>query len=202
MRKGFARNEGADQNKNYDNRIDSICGDCDKRDSVKGYKKLALVLFFFTAVFLFKNFCFDVVTVSGNSMYDTLQDGELLLVQMQYDSIERGDIVVAKVGHFKVIKRVVGLPKDTIQIIDGNVFINDMQLDEEYCEITEDAGVAIEPFVLSENEYFLMGDNRGGSEDSRVYGGVNVENIRGVAIYRIYPFRVHGELSHGAKGDK
>lgn len=194
VRKGFADDVGTDKNKNYDNGGDSVFCDCGKRDSINGFKKFAIAILFFTAVLLFKTFCFDVVTVSGNSMYDTLQDGEVLLVQMQYDSIGRGDIVVAKVGHFKVIKRVVGLPKETIQIIDGKVFVNDALLDEAYCEITEDAGVAIEPITLSENEYFLIGDNRGGSEDSRVYGGVNLENIRGIAIYRIYPFGVHGEF--------
>ena len=201
VRKGFTADVGADKNKNYDNGGNTDCGDSGERDSVKGFKKLSLVILLFTAILLFKNFCFDVVTVSGDSMFDTLKNEEVLLVQMKNENLNRGDIVIAKVDKFKVVKRIIALPNETVQIVDGKVYIDGVLLEENYCDTTEFAGVVREPYRLSENEYFLMGDNRSGSEDSRVYGGVNIENIRGVAIYRIYPFGVFGELSHGAKGD-
>lgn len=151
---------------------------------------------------MFKTFCFDVVEVSGNSMFDTLEEGDILIVSCQPESIERNDIVIAKVGQFKVIKRVVGLPQETIQIVDGKVYVDGILLAEDWCEETEFAGVAEEPYLLADGEYFLLGDNRSGSEDSRVYGGVSFENIRGVVIHRIYPFGSSGEMSHGANGDE
>lgn len=201
MQKRFADDGKTNKSKSVGHYGSGGCDDCNERDTVKGFRKLTLCIFFFIAVLLFKNFCFDVVTVSGNSMFDTLKNEEVLVVQMQNETLNRGDIVIAKVGNFKVIKRIIALPNETVQIVDGKVYIDGVVLEEIYCDTTEFAGVAKEPYRLSENEYFLMGDNRSGSEDSRVYGGVNIENIRGVATYRIYPFGVFGKLSHDAKGD-
>ena len=134
-------------------------------------------------------------------MEDTFVNGDVLLMRPSVSDVERGDIVVAKVGRIKVIKRVVGLPNDTIQIVDGVVLVNGIILEEDYCDATHFAGVASEPYMLSDDEYFLMGDNRDGSEDSRVYGGVYIENIRGVVTHKIYPFNGFGKLSNSMSED-
>lgn len=141
----------------------------------------------------------DVVCVSGNSMNPTLIDGEYLAMNPKVDSLERGDIVVAKIDGFRVIKRVVALPKETIHVQDGKIYIDGVLLEEEYAIPNDFAGTASVPLVMGEEEYYLMGDNRGESEDSRVYGGVNFEKIQGVVTYRIYPFDVVGSLKN-AKG--
>lgn len=141
----------------------------------------------------------DVVCVSGNSMNPTLIDGEYLAMNPKIDSIERGDIVVAKIDGFRVIKRVVALPKETIHVQNGKIYIDGVLLEEEYAIPNDFAGTASVPLVMGEGEYYLMGDNRGESEDSRVYGGVNFEKIQGIVTYRIYPFDVVGSLKK-AKG--
>lgn len=142
-----------------------------------------------------------MATVTGVSMENTFVNGDVLLMRPSVDELERGDIVVAKVGRIKVIKRVIGLPNETIQIVDGEVLINGVVLEESYCGATTFAGVASEPYLLADGEYFLMGDNRGDSEDSRAYGGVLLENIRGVVTHKIYPFNGFGKLTSGESED-
>ena len=89
------------------------------------------------------------------------------------------------------IKRVIGLPGETVQIIDGYVYINGEKLDENYgAEVMNDAGRAAEPITLGDDEYFVLGDNRNRSDDSRYE---NVENLKrekivGRAWVRIWPF--------------
>lgn len=201
MRKRLTIDEETNQNQNDCSCGSGGSGDCDRRSVVRGYCKLFLLIFFFTAILLCRFFVADVVTVSGSSMETTFLNGDVLLMQPRVESLERGDVVVAKVGHIKVIKRVVGLPYDTVQIVDGVVLLNGVVLEEEYCEATHFAGVASEPYVLSDGEYFLMGDNRDGSEDSRVYGGVQIENIRGIVTHKIYPFNGFGKLINGTSED-
>lgn len=123
-------------------------------------------------------------------------NGDVLLMRPSVDELERGDIVVAKVGRIKVIKRVIGLPNETIQIADGKVLVNGVVLGETYCGDTNFAGEASEPYLLADGEYFLMGDNRDDSEDSRAYGGVLLENIRGVVTFQLYPFNGFGKLKN------
>ena len=107
---------------------------------------------------------------------------------------ERFDIVVFPVvrdgKEEYYIKRVIGLPGETVQIIDGYVYINGEKLDENYgAEVMNDAGRAAEPITLGDDEYFVLGDNRNRSDDSRYE---NVENLKrekivGRAWVRIWP---------------
>lgn len=172
-------------------------GDSDRRNAINGYRKLVLWLFLFAAILLCKTFVADMATVTGVSMENTFVNGDVLLMRPSVDELGRGDIVVAKVGRIKVIKRVIGLPNETIQIVDGKVLINGVVLEESYCGATTFAGVASEPYLLADGEYFLMGDNRGDSEDSRAYGGVLLEDIRGIITFKLYPFNGFGTLNNG-----
>ena len=101
------------------------------------------------------------------------------------------------------IKRVIGLPGETVYIDeDGNIFINDVLLEENFGkERIEDPGIAINPIVLGENEYFVMGDNRNDSFGSRfsAVGNIKKENIIGRAWLRIYPFKKIGFVNQGKK---
>lgn len=143
--------------------------------------------------------------VDGPSMEDTLHDGESLLVEKiswHFGWIDRFDIIVfypygREVEEEYYVKRVIGLPGETVQIIGSEIFINGEVLEENYGKdpITN-PGRAAEPITLGEDEYFVLGDNRAVSLDSRYdsVGNVKRENIGGKAIFRIWPLNKFGGL--------
>lgn len=142
--------------------------------------------------------------VIGESMMTTLHDGDnLILNKIGYylHDPERFDVVVFpfRNGERKnYIKRIIGLPGETIQIDEyGVIYINGQVLEENYGrETIENPGRAIDPIVLAEDEYFVMGDNRNNSEDSRFYevGAVHRDELIGKAWIRIYPFERFGNF--------
>lgn len=143
---------------------------------------------------LIKTFIAEPTKIEGNSMIQTLHDDDRVIINkivMKFKPLKRKDIVVMKYdNNSDYIKRIVGLPGEYIQLIDGKVYINGKVYEEEY--ISGDYTQAINGFEwkLGKNEYFLMGDNRNpnGSTDSRVFGPVNLDRIKGVASFRFYPF--------------
>lgn len=144
--------------------------------------------------------CFTVyafgsqVTVAGNSMSPLLNSGDIVLMnQIGYDlgKPARFDVVVfEREDHKRNIKRVIGLPGETVQIVNGQVMINGELLEgmEEWKKIAL-AGLAQNPVELGEDEYFLLGDNRDSSEDSRFsnVGNVKAGQILGKVWLQIYP---------------
>lgn len=133
--------------------------------------------------------------VEGSSMSPTFETGQYLIVsRIHYlvQSPQQGDILVF---HLPInpdrdfIKRVIAIPGDTIEFRDTQVYINGIQLDEPYlteaCDISV-CGDAI--WQIGLDEYFVMGDNRNLSSDSRFFGAINIEYIVGKAILRYYPF--------------
>lgn len=153
--------------------------------SLAGYKKLAVLIFLFIVVTLFRNYAFDIVTVSGNSMNDFYFQGDVLIAKADTSDIERYDVVVAQVEGQKIIKRVIALPGETIHIQNGKVYINGEEVIGAFALNTDDAGIAKEPYILGKDEYFLMGDNRSQSYDSRNFGGVNIKEIKSVVMFKI-----------------
>lgn len=140
--------------------------------------------------------------VDGRSMMNTLKDQENLLVEKvsyHFSDPDRYDIIVfyPKGRDYEdyYIKRVIGLPGETVQIIGSTIYIDGKELKENYGKdpITS-SGVAAEPIKLADDEFFVMGDNRTVSEDSRSIGPVKKKNIEGRAILRIYPFSEFGTL--------
>ena len=143
--------------------------------------------------------------VDGHSMEPTLSDGDNLIVDKlsyRFRDPERYDIIVFPYQHAEntyYIKRIIGLPGDTVQVIDGYMYINGKKLDEHYgAEVMEDPGIAAEPIKLGDDEYFVLGDNRNHSSDSRVAGvGVLTRDMLiGRAWVRIYPFNKIGVIKH------
>lgn len=94
-----------------------------------------------------------------------------------------------------MIKRVIGLPGETVELIEGKYYIDGELLEEDYL----DEGTITEPKIgthweLGEDEYFVSGDNRGNSSDSRNYGPLHKDEIKGKAIFRLFPFDRFGKI--------
>ncbi len=123
--------------------------------------------------------------VYGQSMENNFHDGDILLLnKMVYKSIEdieRFDVVVVRGSDgFLIIKRVIALPGETIQIIDGKTYINDIPLEDKYGkERIELPGIAKDPYLIPDDCIFVMGDNRNNSSDSREIGAVSYKNVLG-----------------------
>ena len=146
--------------------------------------------------------------VSGHSMEATLHDGDNLIVdKLSYHFREpkRFEIIVFPYRHKEntyYIKRIIGLPGETVQVKDGYVYINGEKLDENYgLEVMEDAGIAAEPIELGEDEYFVLGDNRNHSSDSRdpSVGILHRDELIGRAWVRIWPLDSIGVIPHEYK---
>ena len=139
--------------------------------------------------------------VSGHSMEATLHDGDNLIVdKLSYHFREpkRFEIIVFPYRHKEntyYIKRIIGLPGETVQVKDGYVYINGEKLDENYgLEVMEDAGIAAEPIELGEDEYFVLGDNRNSSDPS--VGILHRDELIGRAWVRIWPLDSIGVIPH------
>ena len=111
--------------------------------------------------------------VKGESMQPTIRNGQFILSVIP-SRIERSDVIIIKAADQKIVKRVVGVPGDSIQIYDGRVYINGEMTDN---IDTDYAGIAMAPIFLEDGEYFILGDNRGNSLDSR-YTKIGVINER------------------------
>ncbi len=142
--------------------------------------------------------------VDGTSMQNTLHDEEQLMVERlsyQFSDPKRFDIVILMPYGDDVdeyfIKRVIGLPGETIQIKDGEIYIDGEVLEENYGkEPIIEGGIAEEPLTLGDDEYFVMGDNRNDSDDSRAdyIGPISRNLIKGKAILRIWPLDRFGRI--------
>jgi signal peptidase I len=153
-------------------------------------------------------FVVQPVKVEGTSMLPRLHDGERIFVNklIYYDEyrwaprVERGDIVVfwfPDDPSKSYIKRVVGLPGDTVEIREGRVRINGSELDESYLDPRFNASPKSQPPVyVRPNYYFVMGDNRDNSSDSRSWGLVPKKYIYGKALFRYWPLNAASVIHH------
>lgn len=142
--------------------------------------------------------------VEGSSMEPTFSTGERVLInRLAYRGLahpQRGDVVVfhawESAGQDDYIKRVIGVPGDTIEIRDGEVHVNGFRLDEPFLD--QSTAGSYGPVRIGEHEYFVMGDNRGNSSDSRIFGTLPEERIVGRTWMRYWPLSVAGPV-HGAE---
>ena len=167
-------------------------------------KILLIVAAIFIGVLIIARFFFMRTVVDGSSMYPTLEDGDNIIVDKKvYDKKdpERFDIVVfatpiSETGNY--IKRIIGLPGETVRIDDnGVIYINEKVIKESYgYEQLLDPGRARMSVTLGEDEYFVMGDNRNHSEDSRfmLIGNIKKDRFLGKVVLRIWPLSRYGYI--------
>ncbi len=169
-------------------------------------------------------FVFSLSEVRQSSMETTLMENDQLVVERlsySFGEPKRGDIIVfidelevkntiparikrlyedmlskirQKDGHLRLVKRVIGLPGDEINIEDGYVFVNGQRLEEEYLSVPTNAKTLDYPLLVEEDHYFVLGDNRTVSLDSRDFGSVPIEKIEGRVMFRFWPLNKMGLL--------
>ena len=154
----------------------------------------------FTILALLFIFVGKPFTVSGQSMYPTLHNNDRMLMSKLGD-INRFDVVVlhAPDQDKEYIKRVIGMPGDTVEVKEGKLYINGQPVEQPFInkEILVNKTVYIDDFTLQEltgeskvpeGKYFVMGDNRGVSRDSRMIGFIDRTAIEGKAVFTIWPY--------------
>lgn len=147
----------------------------------------------------------EKTTVVGESMETTLQEGDKIVINKlayRFSKPKRFDVIVFKQSgkehSYYNIKRIIGLPGETVQIKDGVVYINDEPIKEKSAvDVIKNPGLSVEPIILEDKEYFVLGDNRNLSEDSRFanIGNVVFDDIIGKAWIRLKPFNFVNELN-------
>ncbi len=175
-----------------------------KKEIIKGVISLFIcVLIAFGISYGITHYVAHHTQVEGSSMEPNLHDGDEIIVEkVSYyiNEPERYDVIVFPFSDgVYYIKRIIALPGETIQIIDGKIYIDGVQLWENYGnETIEDPGLAKEEITLAKDEYFVLGDNRNSSVDSRKgeVGVVKRKKIVGKAWLRFYPFDRFGVLQH------
>ncbi|WP_418474605.1 signal peptidase I [Frisingicoccus sp.] len=157
------------------------------------------------AMFLIIKYVGQRTVVMGHSMEPTLQDSDNLItdkITYRFRDPKRFDIIVFPFKDNRatlLIKRIVGMPGETVQVIDGNVYVNGYVLEDNYGNaVMTDPGLAADPVVLKEDEYFVLGDNRNNSTDSRFesVGNIHRSEIIGRAWLRVWPLNKLSLLKH------
>lgn len=176
-------------------------------ESLRLVRDLVLVI---ALLILVGVFFIQPVVVDGSSMLPQLHDGERLLVNkfiyykiqsVSWGHLERGDVVVfwyPEDPGKSYVKRLIGLPGDTVEMRDGQVYINDKELTESYLDTEHNrAKPTFPPVKVPEHYYYVMGDNRDNSWDSRYWGLVPEKYIYGRAFFRYWQPQNIGFIRHG-----
>ncbi len=166
-------------------------------------QQIALGAAFFV---IFYMFIISPNQVKGSSMYPTFHDKEYILtdkISFKLRDIHRGEVIILQSPDnpdVDFIKRVVALPGERVMIRDGKVYVNDTQLDEQYINV--ETPTFINGFMLEgeektvpEGNYFVLGDNRPGSADSREYGFIPRDHVIGRVLYRYFPLSRAGMIN-------
>lgn len=199
-----------------DNKKDKLTSEKGKKSFTKSFlEQLELIVVFFAIMVLVFTFVCKTCKVVGESMRETLQNGETVLIWSLFYSPDYGDVVVIhddEALNEPIVKRVVGLPGDKIRVehtfdsmkttithADGSITVLD-SANEDYVRYVDEYGAfghysKDETYVVNDGEVFVMGDNRLNSRDSRELGAYSSNQILGKVVFRIAPFNVMGAVN-------
>lgn len=160
-------------------------------------KEVSIYALIIIAVILVRTFIITPVRVDGDSMNDNLKNGEILLLKKYDRSFERFDIIVFKYKNEKLVKRVIGLPGESVVYKDNKLYINDKYIEEDMIDKkTYDFDLRELGFdTIPKDYYFVMGDNRTNSTDSRVIGLISKDDILGSTNFILFPFNKLGSIN-------
>ncbi len=142
------------------------------------------------AVVFVRSYIITPVQVEGLSMFSTLDDKEILLLKKYDKNYDRFDVVVFNYNNTKLIKRIVGLPGETVEYKGGKLYINGEYIAEPFLNNKTTADFSLEELgyeKIPKGYYFVMGDNRSNSTDSRIIGLIPSEDIEGTTNFAIFP---------------
>lgn len=161
-----------------------------KEKIIKNLKELIPYILILIIVLIIRTFIATPIKVNGSSMYDTL-DGSEFMILNKLGKVERYDIVVVDTPSDELIKRIYGLPGEKISIENNAIYINDKKIEDIYAYGETSDYDAI---VLASDEYFILGDNRVVSLDSRTIGPVKKSQIKGTTDFVLFPFKKFGKI--------
>lgn len=171
------------------------------------YETLRTIVLVLLAAIAIRAFVAQPFVVQGRSMEPSFHSQDYLIVdKLRYriDEVKRGDVIVFKAPEDTTqnyIKRVVGLPGETVKVENESIFIDGQQLEEPYLDdslVSRSTGSFLLETTLGEHEYFVLGDNRDHSSDSRRWGPLPDDNILGKAALNIFPFQDFGLIDSPA----
>lgn len=170
------------------------------KEIIKKIIKEALSWILLVALVIFiKIFIFTPVRVKGVSMYPTLEHHDIMILNeigYHLNGVKRFDIVVVNAHGEQLIKRIIGLPGETVSYKDNKLYINGEEIKEEFShDITHNFTLdEISVEVIPEGYYFVVGDNRGNSIDSRIIGLISKKQILGKTNFVVFPFKRFGSV--------
>lgn len=170
-----------------------------KEKMIKIVKEWVPYIIIIIVVLLVKRYLFTTILVHGASMNDTLKENDVMIldkISYRLKPIQRFDIVVVNTDKTKLIKRVIGLPGEHVKYEDNKLYINDKKVEDSYGKgTTYDFDLNyLEYETIPDNYYFVLGDNREDSLDSRSIGLIPKKDIMGHATFIIFPFQRFGTV--------
>ena len=161
-------------------------------DKMKNFiKELIPYVIILIVVVVIRTYIVTPIKVSGPSMLPTLTGKEVMILNKMKKNYNRYDIVVVKSSDGDIIKRVYGLPGETISCENGFIYIDGKKIEDKY---NGNKTMDFDSVKLKDDEYFVLGDNRMNSKDSRIFGPFNKKEIKGTTNIVIFPFNKIGKV--------
>lgn len=155
---------------------------------MKYLKEAIPYVLIFVFVVLLRTFVITPVIVSGDSMNTTLKDGQYLLLKKYDKTYSRYEVIVFNYDNSKLVKRIIGLPGEHIAYKDGKLYINGEMVEDQFANQTVDFDLKYLGYdTIPEGYYFVLGDNRKYSSDSRIIGLISEDMIEGTTNFRFFP---------------